>query len=118
MDRVCRNDSTFKKTIYLFSAISAKNLDLLSESIEYCTRGLEVFPTYLDLLSYRAKVYELRGDFEQAHKDYEKILSARKNNVETLLKNADVLKKIGAYTNSLSNLSNAFYADQKGEFKQ
>ena len=51
----------------------------------------------------------LKQDYEKAHQDYEKFLKSNKNNIEVLLKNAECLKKMGAYANCLSNLSAAFY---------
>jgi len=51
----------------------------------------------------------LKQDYEKAHQDYEKILKSDKNNIEVLLKNAECLRKMGAYANCLSNFSAAFY---------
>jgi hypothetical protein len=46
-----------KKTVYLFAAISAKNLDMMERAIELISFGIEKYPDYLDLYLYRAKLY-------------------------------------------------------------
>lgn len=40
LERICRNDPAFKKSMHLFAAISAKNLGLLAEALDYCRKGL------------------------------------------------------------------------------
>lgn len=117
LTKICEKCPGYKKSIFLFAAISAKNLDKIHEAYDLCSQGLQEYPSYGDLYAYRAKICEMRSDYEQAHQDYEKILAHDKSNTEIYVKNADVLKKMGAYSNCLSNLASALYVD-KGEFKK
>lgn len=55
--KICRQDHTFKKSVFLFAAIAAKNLDQLENSKNLCTRGITLYANYTDLIIYRAKIH-------------------------------------------------------------
>lgn len=59
----------------------------------------------------------MKNDYQSAHKDYQTILKTDKSNVEILIKDADCLYKMKSYTNCLSNLSAALYADRNNDSK-
>jgi hypothetical protein len=47
----------------MFAAISAKNIQKFEEALSFCNLGLQKNSNYLDLLMYRAKLYQNQGNF-------------------------------------------------------
>jgi len=45
-----------KKTVFLFTAIAAKHLDMFGKALTVLTTGINKYPDFLDLYVYRAKL--------------------------------------------------------------
>jgi tetratricopeptide (TPR) repeat protein len=57
--------------------IALKNLDRKEEAVLMASKGLALFPSYYDLLVYRAKLYQADGIYDLAEKDYDSALVVR-----------------------------------------
>lgn len=60
MEKIIKKNPSFKKSTFLFAAISAKNINKLEKSYSLCSIGMKEFPKYVDLIFYRGKIAELR----------------------------------------------------------
>ena len=59
-----------KKTIYLFAAIAAKNINEYEKALRILTEGVSQHSDYIDLYLYRAKLFKQDKKYEDAHQDY------------------------------------------------
>ena len=100
-----------KKTVFIFAAIAAKNLEMVEKALELVSAGIGRYPDYIDLYLYRAKLHEQLKQYPAALLDYEHSLKTKKNHPETMLNYALCLQQLGQTSNCLSALNAAYYCD-------
>jgi tetratricopeptide (TPR) repeat protein len=117
LENVCRRNPEYKKTAFLFAAISAKHLENLEKAERICSVGLERYGNYKDLLMYRANINSLLHRYENAYQDFERVLKLDSKNVEVMIRCAECRCRMGAYLNGLTQLTEALHLD-RGEHHQ
>jgi tetratricopeptide (TPR) repeat protein len=79
----------------------------LEQRLNFLTKALDVYPSYVDALSKRAQVYDELKDYESAQKDYEKALALAPERAALYISRSYAFIRTGRYDDAISDLEKA-----------
>lgn len=94
-----------RRAISLYSqAIGQVNLE---QRLNFLTKTIEIYPSYVDALSKRAQVYDELKDYESAQRDYEKALTLAPERAAIYISRSYAFIRTGKFDDAINDLEKA-----------